>query len=242
MTRKSVQHQTIVASMFGRIAPGYDAANRVLSLGVDTLWRRRLIRGVESAFLPGTERVVLDLATGTLDVSLALVRSIPGTRVIAMDFCLPMLLAGKKKLERAGYYERGNIDIAAGNGLCLPLPDACVDAVTVSFGLRNMVPHDAAMSEAHRVLKKGGVFHLLEFGSGKGRIFGGLYNFYLTKVLPLIGGFIAKDRQAYNYLANTITNFPEAPILGKELAEAGFTDVAWQKLWGGIVYLYTARK
>lgn len=242
MVQESKKHQTLVANMFGRIAPGYDAANRVLSLGVDTLWRRRLIKGVEDAFLPGTDRLVLDLAAGTLDVSLALVRSIPGTQVIAVDFCLPMLLAGKKKLERAGYYEQAHIDIAAGNGLCLPLPNESVDAVTVSFGLRNMVPREEAISEAFRVLKKGGVFHILEFGSAKGRIFGGLYNFYLTKVLPFIGGFIAKDRQAYTYLANTITNFPKAPVLGKELTEAGFTDAAWHKLWCGIVYLHTARK
>lgn len=242
MPQESVKRQTLVASMFGRIAPGYDAANRVLSLGVDTLWRRRLVRGVEEAFEPGTERLVLDLAAGTLDVSLALARSIPGTRVIAMDFCLPMLLAGKKKLERASCYERAHIGVAAGNGLCLPLPDTCVDAITVSFGLRNMTPRDAAIREAYRVLKKDGVFHILEFGAAKGRIFGGLYNFYLTRALPFIGGLIAKDRDAYTYLAETIMNFPEASVLGKELSDAGFADVSWQRLWQGIVYLHTARK
>lgn len=242
MTGAGEKRRSLVATMFGRIAPGYDAANRVLSLGVDTLWRRRLIRGVEEAFVPGTERLVLDLAAGTLDVSLALARLIPGTRVLALDFCLPMLLAGRKKLERAERYERERIALAAGDGLRLPLPDACVDAVTVAFGLRNMLPREKAVAEAFRVLKEGGVFHILEFGSARGRIFGGLYNFYLTRVLPFIGGIITKDRAAYDYLAETITNFPDAAVLGRELSGVGFTAVSWQKLWGGIVYLHTARK
>ncbi|CAK7003945.1 MAG: Demethylmenaquinone methyltransferase [Desulfovibrio sp.] len=242
MPHSGETHQNLVAGMFGRIAPGYDAANRVLSLGIDTLWRRRLIRGVEEAFEPGTERLVLDLAAGTLDVSLALVRSIPGTYVIALDFCLPMLLAGKKKRDQAGCYERSHIALAAGDGLRLPLPDSCVDAITVSFGLRNMVPRQTAMAEALRVLKPGGVFHILEFGSARGRILGGLYNFYLTKVLPFIGGCIAKDRDAYTYLAETITNFPEAAVLGAELSGTGFAKVSFEKLWGGIVYLHKAVK
>lgn len=228
--------------MFGRIAPGYDAANKILSFGVDILWRRRLIRGVEREFAPGSRRRVLDLAAGTLDVSLALVRSVPGATALALDFCLPMLHAGAAKLQKAGAFERTSVALVGGDALCLPLPDACVDAVTVSFGLRNMLPRATAMAEAHRVLVPGGVFHILEFGSAKGKIWGGLYNVYLTKILPFIGGRIAGDTEAYAYLAKTITNFPSATELAEELAQAGFSDVAWQKLWGGIVCLHTGKK
>lgn len=242
MSHESGRGSSLVAGMFGRIAPGYDAANRVLSLGVDTLWRRRLVRRVEASCKPGADRRILDLAAGTLDVSLALVRAVPGTRVIAMDFCLPMLLVGKQKLRRAGHYERERIALAVGDALRLPLPDACVDAVTLAFGLRNMTPRETAIREAHRVLKEGGAFHVLEFGTAKNRIFGGIYNAYLTRALPFIGGLVAKDKGAYAYLADTVVRFPDAPALGRELSEAGFAAVSWQKLWRGIVCIHSAVK
>lgn len=240
--QQTTPRQPTVAAMFGRIAKGYDAANRILSFGADILWRRRLTSGVERSFAPGCRRRVLDLAAGTLDVSLALTRAVPGVTVIALDFCLPMLRAGAVKQARAGAFERRNIALLAGDGLSLPLSDESIDAVTVSFGLRNMQPRNAAIAEAYRVLVPGGVFHILEFGSAKGRIWGGLYNLYLTRILPFIGGKIAGDAEAYAYLARTITAFPDAPALGQELRDAGFGDVAWQKLWGGIVYLHTATK
>lgn len=232
----------MVAAMFGRIAPGYDTANRALSFGVDRLWRRRLIRGVARDLAPGSRRRVLDLAAGTLDVSLALTRRVPDATVIALDFCLPMLLQGRAKRDRADIREKNRVHLVTGNGLCLPLADGTVDAVTVSFGLRNMRPRATALTEAFRVLAPGGAFHILEFGSAKGRIFGGAYNLYLTRLLPYIGGRIAGDPEAYAYLARTIEAFPDAAALGAEMEAAGFRDVAWKKLWGGIVYLHTGKK
>ena len=234
--------QRAVSAMFGRIASGYDAANRILSFGVDSLWRRRLVRGVNAALPPGSRQRILDLAAGTYDVSLALVRAVPGATVLATDFCLPMLQAGKGKLAAAGADAKGRIIPLAGNGLCLPLQDECVDAITVSFGLRNMRPRGKALAEAFRVLAPGGVFHILEFGSAKGRIWGGLYNLYLTKILPFVGGIIAGDREAYTYLSKTIKDFPEAQELADEMRQTGFREVAARKLWGGIVYLHTGKK
>lgn len=228
--------------MFGRIAPGYDTANRLLSFGVDRLWRRRLCREVEKAFTPGSRRRILDLAAGTLDVSLALVRFVPGAEVAALDFCLPMLQKGRDKLQGYGAFEKSRIAPLAGDGLALPLKDASVDAITVSFGLRNMLPRRTAINEAFRVLAPGGSFHILEFGSARGRLWGGLYNLYLTRVLPFFGGAITGDTEAYSYLARTITGFPEARALGEELEAAGFTGVRWHRIWGGIVYLHTGRK
>ena len=234
--------QSAVAAMFGRIASGYDAANAILSFGIDRLWRRRLVRGVEAAFLPGSRRRILDLAAGTYDVSLALVRAIPGVTVVAADFCLPMLQAGTGKLHAAGAYAQRRILPLAGDGLRLPLRDNCVDAVTVSFGLRNMRPRADALAEACRVLVPGGFFHILEFGSAKGRIWGGLYNLYLTRILPFVGGLVTGDKDAYEYLARTVTDFPEASILVAEMYHAGFREVAAHKLWGGIVYLHVGKK
>lgn len=242
MSQPSSGQQNIVSAMFARIAPGYDAANRILSFGADALWRRQLVAGAAQSFTPGSRRRILDLAAGTYDVSLALVRSIPGSTVIAADFCLPMLQAGREKLARAGNYEMRRIAPLAGDALCLPLRDGCVDAVTVSFGLRNMVPRESALCEVFRVLAPGGTFHILEFGSARGRIWGGLYNLYLTRILPYFGGLIAGDREAYQYLARTIGAFPEAAALAEELAAAGFAGVSYRKLWGGIVYLHTGTR
>ena len=242
MTSSIPTSQRTVAAMFGRIASGYDVANSILSFGIDRLWRCRLVKGVEVAFAPGSRRRILDLAAGTYDVSLALVRTIPGATVLAADFCLPMLQAGKGKLGAAGAYAQRRITPLAGDGLGLPLKDACVDAVTVSFGLRNMRPRERALAEVYRVLVPGGFFHVLEFGSAKGRIWGGLYNLYLTRVLPFVGGFVTGDKDAYEYLARTITDFPEASLLTAELYHAGFREVVGHKFWGGIVYLHVGKK
>ncbi len=145
-------------------------------------------------------------------------------------------------LSRAGAYAQSRIAPVAGDGLRLPLRDGCVDAVTVSFGLRNMSPRKDAIAEAYRVLNPGGVFHILEFGSAQGQLWGGLYNLYLTKPLPYLGGLVTGDKEAYGYLARTVRDFPAASVLTAELVAAGFREVAADKLWGGIVYLHTGKK
>ena len=224
--------------MFGRIAPGYDLLNRLLSGGLDILWRRRLVRAVQ----PRNTGRVLDLAAGTLDVALALARHHHGLRVLALDFCLPMLQAGLPKRNRAVSSVKRAVKPVAADAFCLPLADGCVDAVTVAFGLRNMLPRVDALREMHRVLAPGGSVHVLEFGSARKRVWGGLYNLYLTHVLPFIGGIISGDKGAYDYLARTVTEFPRAEELAGEMAEAGFSGVTWQKWSGGIVFLHTGRK
>ncbi len=227
-----------VAGMFGRIAPGYDLLNRVLSGGLDILWRRRLVRSVR----PRNTGRLLDLAAGTLDVSLALAKRHPGARVLALDFCPPMLLAGLPKLAKAGRAAQQAVKPVAADAFRLPLADACVDAVTVAFGLRNMPPRVEALKEMRRVLAPGGVLHVLEFGSARRPVWGGLYNFYLRRLLPLAGGLISGDKAAYEYLSRTVEDFPSAEELAAEFNEAGFTDVGWTKLSGGIVFLHEGRK
>ena len=231
-----------IAGMFGRIALGYDRANRLLSCGLDIWWRRQLVRAAAQSLPSGREQVVLDLAAGTLDVSLALYRAMPENTVLAVDFCEPMLRAGSGKLRRAGSLAEQAITRLAGDAFHLPLADASVQAVTVAFGLRNMVPHQDALAEALRVLAPGGTLFILEFGSAKSPLWGGLYNWYLTRVLPFLGGHIAGDPQAYAYLARTVAEFPTAPELGDELRRAGFQDVSWRALHGGIVYLHRGTK
>lgn len=226
--------------MFGRIAGWYDFLNHFLSLGQDCYWRYRLVRLVR----PKKDGMVLDLAAGTLDVSVELLRQYPGCRVLAMDFAYPMLHCGKgKKLDGKHENVRGKrISTAQADGKALPLPDDCLDGATIAFGIRNILPRSEAYSEIMRTLKPGARFCILEFGSGKKKIWKGVYNFYLNRVLPLIGRIVSGDSGAYSYLADTIRAFPDERSLGEELREAGFGRVMFIPLLSGIVYIHVAEK
>jgi len=228
-------HGRQVAAMFGRIARWYDFLNHTLSLGLDIYWRWRLAR----VALPKPGGAVLDLAAGTLDVALALLRQYPDIRVAAVDYTLPMLVCGKQKLT-GGLEER--ILPAQGDGRKLPLSDASMDAATIAFGIRNIRPRMAAHKEVLRVLKPGGRFCILEFGTGRRKVWGGLYNFYLDKVLPGVGRLFSGDRSAYRYLAETIREFPDERQLSRELMDAGYARVFHVAMLSGIVYLHVAEK
>lgn len=235
MTSDSTSHGKAVASMFGRIVPWYDLLNTVLSCGLDRCWRRRLAREVR---LGPTGRV-LDLAAGTLDVSLAVRRSHPRALVPAMDFCPPMLTRGRKKLHGS---DAAAILPVAADAKRLPLPDASVDCITMAFGIRNILPRETAFAEMARVLVPGGRACILEFGSGRQRVWGGLYNVYLDRVLPRIGRLLSGDSGAYGYLAETIRNFPTAEDLEEEMRAAGFACAWHLPLTSGIVCLHVGEK
>ncbi len=228
-------HDAAVAGMFGRIVPFYDLLNRVLSLGLDRYWRHVLARNVRL----GATGLVLDLAAGPLDVALAVRRRYPGACVPAMDFCPPMLARGRRKLRGA---DARNILPVAADAKRLPLPDSCVDCVTMAFGIRNILPRERAFAEMLRVLRPGGRVCILEFGSGRERIWGGLYNLYLNRVLPRVGRIFSKDPAAYAYLAATIRQFPPAAALERELRDAGFARAWHEKLTSGIVCLHVGEK
>ncbi len=228
-------HAKAVSTMFGRIVTWYDLLNTVLSCGFDRLWRRRLVREVR---LGPTGRV-LDLAAGTMDLSLAIRKRYPKAIVPALDFCPPMLLQGRKKLK--GNHAHMVWPVAA-DARHLPLPDASVDCITIGFGIRNVLPRSEAFAEMHRVLVPGGRVCILEFGSGKNKIWGGFYNFYLRKLLPKIGKIFSGDPKAYEYLANTIIAFPTARELEEELRAAGFVCAWHVPLTSGIVCMHMAEK
>ena len=228
-------HGRQVAAMFGRIARWYDFLNHTLSLGLDIYWRWRLAR----VALPKPGGVVLDLAAGTMDVSIALTKQYPDVRVAAVDYTLPMLARGKGKL--TGGLEK-RILPAQGDGRQLPLADESVDAATIAFGIRNIRPRMAAHKEVLRCLKPGGRFCILEFGTGRRKVWGGLYNFYLNSVLPGFGRLISGDRAAYRYLADTIREFPDERQLARELMDAGYARVFHVAMLSGIVYLHVAEK
>ena len=227
-----------VQGLFSRIAGVYDLLNRILSFGLDARWRKHLAASVEPFPAKSTARI-LDLAAGTLEVSVLLAGNYTGYCVLAMDFCLPMLQKGLPKIARS---KNKRVYPLVGDGRKLPLPDTCVDAVTIAFGLRNIRPRTRAYAEVLRVLAPGGRFCVLEFGSARDRILFGLYNFYLRYMLPLIGRFVSKDKDAYQYLADTVEAYPSAAELAEEMRAAGFSSVAYTKFTSGIVWLHSGKK
>jgi demethylmenaquinone methyltransferase/2-methoxy-6-polyprenyl-1,4-benzoquinol methylase len=225
-----------VNSMFARIAGRYDLTNRLLSGGIDRWWRRRLVQSVQRH----QPNVVLDLATGSGDVAFALARGLsPTTQITGMDFCQPMLDEAVIKKERANDPRYTSIVFKPGDGLNLPLADACVDAVTISFGLRNMTDRHRALLEMRRVLRPGGHLWVLEF-SQPYRWFRPFYFFYIRRILPFVAGAVTGDRAAYVYLNETIAQFPGRPALAAEIQTAGFTRVTATALTFGIVALHEA--
>lgn len=228
------EHGRKVSGLFGRIAGWYDFLNHFLSLGQDIIWRKRLVRHVRSE----KDGVILDLAAGTLDVSREVGKTFPGAKIVGLDFSLPMLLRGKRKM--AGSKKRF-LPLMA-DVVRIPMPDCSVDCATIAFGIRNVKPRAAAYAEILRVLKPGGRLCILEFGSGQNRVWKGIYNFYLNRVLPLIGRLFSRDSGAYSYLARSIGHFPPARDLAGEIITAGFGRVFYYPLCSGIVYVHVAEK
>lgn len=221
-----------VGAMFGRIAGVYDLLNHLLSLGIDRKWRKELA----GLTIAGQTGVIVDLAAGTLDVALAILKVHPEATVPALDFCPQMLLHGKRKLMDNTRLSR--IVPVAADALCLPLKDGCADSITMAFGIRNIPQRDAAFAEMRRILAPGGRVCILEFGSGRERVWGGIYNCYLKYALPALGAMVARDASAYSYLSRTIMAFPAAAQLAAEMEAAGFENVGWRKLTSGIVCLH----
>lgn len=220
--------------MFSDIAPTYDLLNRLLSFGVDRLWRRRaaerLLRGLDG----GEGRRFLDLATGTADVALEVRRRAGrGARVTGVDFALPMLARGCGKAARAN----AALSLVQGDALRLPFRDGAFDGVIISFGLRNLEDREAGLREMGRVTRAGGRLVVLEFGHPKG-FFGLLYPPYFKLILPVVGRLVSSHSKAYGYLPRTVSEFPGAGRLSEMIREAGFGQVSHRSMTGGIVVLH----
>ena len=225
-----------VSSMFARIAGRYDVANHLLSGGVDFWWRKALVRAVHD----GRPRAVLDLATGSGDVIFALADGLPpGSELVGMDFCQPMLDEAVRKRGASARWAR--ITFGQGDGMALPLGDARFDAVTISFGLRNMADRHKALQEMRRVLRPGGRLFVLEFSQPQAW-FRPVYFAYLKFILPWLASLVTGDRSAYEYLGGSIENFPGRAAMSEEIRRAGFDTVRATALTFGIVALHEARR
>jgi demethylmenaquinone methyltransferase / 2-methoxy-6-polyprenyl-1,4-benzoquinol methylase len=227
-----------VNSMFGRIARRYDLANFVLCAGIDSWWRKKLVATVRKS----TPRAILDLATGSGDVAFALSRGLqPSTQILGMDFCQPMLDEAEAKRAHGGAQRYANVAFRQGDGLALPLKNESFDAVTISFGLRNLADRAQGLREMHRVLRPGGRLYVLEF-SQPAAWFRPFYYFYLRRILPVIAGLVTGDRAAYVYLNKTIGEFPNRAALAEEIRAAGFSRVTATPMTLGVVALHEAEK
>lgn len=220
--------RSYVRRMFTAIAPRYDLLNHLLSLNLDRRWRRLTVRRL------GWERrprgVYLDLCAGTMDLAAALARE-PGFdgRVVGADFVLPMLERGKGKAARL-------VPVAA-DALRLPFADGRFDGAMAAFGVRNLADLDAGLAEAHRVLRPGARFVVLEFGMPRFAPLRAVFLLYFRHLLPVIGRAVSKHRDGYTYLPESVLAFPQPDALARRLEAAGFTGVAWEPLTGGICAL-----
>jgi demethylmenaquinone methyltransferase/2-methoxy-6-polyprenyl-1,4-benzoquinol methylase len=220
-----------VRGMFARVAHRYDLANHLLSFNIDRHWRAHTVRRVR-AVLERPEARVVDICCGTGDLVLAL-EGRARARVLGSDFCHPMLVAARTKT-RAPLFEA--------DALRLPLRNGSLDLITVAFGFRNLANYEAGLREIRRVLKPGGLAAILEFSTPPNPLFRALYNFYSRRILPRIGGAISGSRDAYTYLPESVRKFPAAAQLADDLRRAGFADVRYEYLTGGIVALHLARR
>ncbi len=221
-----------VQAMFGSIAPVYDRLNHLLSLSLDRLWRRSSSRSIPD------ERPlrVLDLCCGTGDQALSLRRR--QHRVVAADFCLPMLALARPKFARTGAPRPQPM---AADAMRLPFPDATFEALTISFGIRNVADLGAALSEIRRVLRPGGRLRILEATMPRNRLLGAGYRFYFQRVLPRLGRLLSGHDSAYSYLPGSVAEFPQRNDFTQHLTRAGLEHAHWTEYTFGTVCLYSAQ-
>lgn len=229
------EHSEEVRSMFKKITKHYDLLNHVCSLGLDFWWRKVLV----DSFVLGSTNKILDMAAGTLDVSLTALKKYKHVSLVAGDICPEMLERGKEKL-KAGDRER--IELATIDALAIPYPENSFDVVCMAFGIRNIEDKITALREMKKVLAIGGQVHILEFSPVENHFLQKAYYFYLEKVMPAFAKLIGENTEAYAYLAKSIENFPSRDEFCVELRKAGFDLVNYKKLSFGIVTIYTAIK
>jgi demethylmenaquinone methyltransferase / 2-methoxy-6-polyprenyl-1,4-benzoquinol methylase len=218
-----------VREMFGAIASRYDLANHLLSCGIDFYWRARAAQIVET-WHPHT---IADLATGTGDLALALQKKLPHAELTGVDFLPEMLeLARRKGVRR----------LVLGDAMKLPFDDASFDCVTIAFGLRNLENCSAALTEMWRVLNAKGHLLVLEFSLPPTAILRAAYRFYLHRCLPLLGSFLTQKKSAYDYLGDSIEEFPSGNAMCELMRQTGYVCPGFERLTGGIVTIYTAAK
>ena len=215
--------------MFGSISRRYDLANHLLSCGCDFFWRKRAAKIVAD----WNPNAIVDLATGTGDLALALMRALPNAEIIGADFSEEMLAVARGKGVRR---------VIAADALALPFVDRSFDCVTIAFGLRNIEDWGAALREMARVLTTNGHLLVMEFSLPSMSILRTVYRFYLHRLMPIFGSFLTQKKTAYDYLGESIEKFPGGEEMLRLMEATGFERAAMEPLTGGIVTIYIATK
>jgi demethylmenaquinone methyltransferase / 2-methoxy-6-polyprenyl-1,4-benzoquinol methylase len=230
------EHAGRVREMFATIAARYDLLNHLLSGNTDKKWRRIVASRVRDKLASDTSdaKQILDVACGTGDLALTLFET-SGVRVVATDFCRPMLQIAAEKVPR-------QIKLIEGDALSLPFLDRSFEGATIAFGLRNLASVERGLNELFRILRPQGWLAVLEFSRPSNPLFRALFGLYFTKVLPLLGGVISGSKSAYSYLPDSVQRFPDQRELSLLMERAGFDEVTYENLTGGIAALHMARR
>lgn len=231
-----------IGSLFDRIAPTYDGLNHGLSLNIDRRWRRKTV-----ALMPPVEHV-LDVAIGTADLTIAMLRAGKAQRVTGIDLSREMMRIGEEKITpKQGAAQTGTpgakpVNFVYANAQSMPFEDASFDGVTCAFGCRNFSDLDAGLREMYRVLRPGGQVTILEFSYPSNKLIRWGYDLYFSHVLPLVGRLVSRDKTAYTYLNKSVKSFCWGEDFLRHLTQAGFQDARFETLTFGIATIYIAKK
>jgi demethylmenaquinone methyltransferase/2-methoxy-6-polyprenyl-1,4-benzoquinol methylase len=224
----ALKESKVLERYFDTIAPGYETMNSLLSLNLDQRWRQRMIQILHS-YNPKT---ILDVACGTCDVIRVTKSRLPEAQIIGLDLSYGMLEVAKSN--------QPELLILRGNGVELPFPDNSFEAITIAFGFRNMPSHKSFLLEAKRVLKSGGHLCILELTQPENPFFRFCNSLYLRTVLPIVSGFFGRDKEAYEYLANSIRHFPNQKSIISLILESGFAKARYELQTFGVTTLFVA--
>lgn len=225
-----------VTQMFDTISGEYDGLNRVISMGIDVKWRKKVIELVKAK----NPENALDIATGTGDLAIMMAESTAAKKIIGLDLSVGMLEVGKKKILDKNLADK--IEMIVGDSENIPYPDNHFEAITVSFGIRNFETLEKGLAEIYRVLKPGGIFVILETSVPTKFPFKQGYGFYTKFILPLIGKIFSKDNKAYGYLSESAANFPFGEALNNILQKVSFIECKAMPQTFGVATIYTATK
>ncbi len=229
----SKQKTKLVQNVFSSVASKYDVMNDLMSLGMHRLWKKRFVEIMNIK----KNDIILDVGSGSGDIAFEILKKKLPTSLYLLDLNKEMLLEGKKRLKK-----EKNIKYFIGNAEYLNFESNLFDKYIISFCLRNVTEYLSSIQEAYRVLKPGGKYYCLEFSSPRSSLISSSYKIYKSKILPLLGNLVAKDKDAYQYLSESIDLFPSQEELSKNLLDCGFIKVETINLFNGIVAIHTGYK